>query len=55
MKLSVMHLWALACIAYGLSVFMVFERKLEAAMFFTMLYMLLLICTKWVTNNEQAK
>lgn len=50
-----MHLWALACIAYGLAVFMGFERKFEAAIFFTTLYVLLLICTRWVTNNEQVK
>ena len=35
MKLTVIHLWALFCVAYGFSVFMAFDGRLVGSILFS--------------------
>lgn len=53
MRLTIIHLWVLACVTYGVAIIMALEGKFEGSIFFTLLYVLLLICTRWVTNDEE--
>jgi len=55
MRLTIIHLWVLACVAYGVTIIMALEGKIEGSIFSTVLFVLLLICTRWVTNDEEVE
>lgn len=48
MSIKVLHFWVPAAILYVLAVFMAFNQEPVIASFFTLAYLSLLICTKWV-------
>jgi hypothetical protein len=52
MKLTIIHLWMLACVAYGFVIFMALQRRLVASTLFTLTYLSLLISTWWVNQRE---
>jgi hypothetical protein len=47
MRIRVIHLWIPAVISYGLTYFMALSKEHIEAIIFTVLYMSLLVCTKW--------
>jgi hypothetical protein len=51
MRIRIMHLWIPAAISYGIAISMSFIREPVGAGFFTALYMVLLVCTKWVSDD----
>ena len=55
MKFTIIHLWILACVAYGAAILMAFEGSLVGSVLFTVLFLLLLICTRWVTPPEKVE
>jgi len=55
MRFTIVHLWVLACVAYGGAIIMALEGTIEGSIFCTVLFVLLLICTRWVTNGEEVE
>jgi len=53
MKLTVMHLWTLACVVYVFAIFMAFKGMLIGSFLFAALCLLLLTCTRCVVNHEE--
>jgi hypothetical protein len=47
MRIRVLHLWAPAAVFYVLAVFMAFFQEPVIASVFTIIYLSLLVCTKW--------
>jgi hypothetical protein len=52
MKLTIIHLWMLACVAYGIALFIGFQRRIIASILFTIIYLSLLIDTRWINQKE---
>jgi mannose/fructose/N-acetylgalactosamine-specific phosphotransferase system component IID len=52
LKLTGIHLWILACIAYGFAVTMAFQGEIAVSILFAIVYLSLLISTRWTANNE---
>jgi mannose/fructose/N-acetylgalactosamine-specific phosphotransferase system component IID len=55
MKLTIIHLWVFACVAYGFAIVLAFQGRLTASILFAMIYLLVLISTRWITNNGATK
>ncbi len=49
MKIKVYHLWILAVISYILALIMSFSQIIVGTIVFSILYLSLLISTKWVS------
>jgi hypothetical protein len=51
MGIRIIHLWIPSAISYCIAIFMSFIREPVGTVFFTALYMALLVCTKWVSDD----
>lgn len=55
MKFTIIHLWIFACVTYGFAIIMVIQRRLAESVLFTLIFLLLLISTRWTTDNGETK
>jgi mannose/fructose/N-acetylgalactosamine-specific phosphotransferase system component IID len=53
MKLAIIHLWILACLTYGFAIFMAVQGSLAASIILTLIFLLILISTRWITDNGE--
>ena len=54
MKLTVIHLWMLACVAYGFAIFMAFEGRIVTSILFSAVCLLLLFCTRRIDDEPRG-
>lgn len=55
MRISIFHLWMLACASYSLAIYTALIENLIGSIFFTAVCLLLLIRTRWVKTDDESR